>query len=271
MSIPKSDNGWIAIHRKIWDNPRSNDPDWMSVWIYILTQATHDPLESTFKGKNIMLQPGQFRTGRKKIARDTGVEESKVNRLLKRYESEQQIEQQKSNKGTIITIKNWNDYQHNEHQDKQQMNIKRTSTEHQMNTIQEGENERIKERDSVPRKHIDNATNRMSKSEVDDEFDRFWAEYPNKKAKLKARAKFRAALNASEDTPTPETLITAAKQYAKWCRHTGQEIGYIAHPTTWLNQGRWLDELDFNQNKPKQKPKPVDPDVARSQSLSGMI
>ena len=119
-------------------------------------------------------------------------------------------------------------------------------------------------------KHIDNATNRMSKSEVDDEFDRFWAEYPCKKAKLKARAKFAAALNASEDTPTPETLITGAEQYAKWCKVVGQEKEFIAHPTTWLNQGRWLDQLDFNQNQPKQK-KPVDPDVARSQSLSGMI
>ena len=132
-------------------------------------------------------------------------------------------------------------------------------------------NKANKENNNTPRKHIDNATNRMTKSEVDDEFDRFWAEYPNKKAKLKARAKFRAALNASEDTPTPETLITGAEQYAKWCRHTGQEVGFIAHPTTWLNQGRWLDELDFNQNKPKQKPKPVDPDVARSQSLSGIM
>lgn len=121
-----------------------------------------------------------------------------------------------------------------------------------------------------PRKHIDNSVNKLTKQQFDDAFNRFWEVYPERRGKKKAKAKFRAALNAAEDTPTPEKLISMAERYANWCRTTGKESRFIVLPATWLNQGRWDDELDFKQEKPQQQQKFADPDLAKSQSLSGM-
>lgn len=95
-------------------------------------------------GKRVKLQPGQFLTGRKFLAKKMGENESFVQRLLENLENEQQIEQQKSNKNRIITICNWQKYQNekpsNEQQNEQQVNNKRTTSEQQVNTYKKGKN-----------------------------------------------------------------------------------------------------------------------------------
>ena len=126
--------GWICLHRSIWDWPYSNDPEYLSVWIFILTSATHKGVDKVFKGDRVTLKPGQFITGRIEISKKTGVHESKVQRILKKLEIEQQIEQQKSTKNRLITVANWAQYQSTEQQSEQQMNNKRTTNEQQMNT-----------------------------------------------------------------------------------------------------------------------------------------
>ena len=124
-------NGYVKLHRKVLDNPVVfKDPDYWAVWIYLLLTATHSGCEVMFDGKRMKLAPGQLTTGRKVIAEKTKVSESKVQRILKTFEIEQQIEQRMSNKCRLISILNWHKYQISEHQNKQQVNNKRTTTEH---------------------------------------------------------------------------------------------------------------------------------------------
>lgn len=128
-------DGWIKLHRKILDNPIvCKDSDHIAVWTYLLLNATHKEYASVFKGIKIILQPGQLITGRKTIAEKFKISESKVQRILKSFENEQQIEQQNGNKNRLISILSWLDYQSSEQQDEQQLNNKRTSTEQQVNT-----------------------------------------------------------------------------------------------------------------------------------------
>jgi hypothetical protein len=91
-------------------------------------------VEKEFGGERIKLQPGQLITGRKKISSTLKVSESKVQRILKRFEIEQQIEQQSSNKNRLISILGWDKYQHVEQQNEQPVNNNRTTTEQQVNT-----------------------------------------------------------------------------------------------------------------------------------------
>lgn len=123
--------GWIKIHRKMLDNPIiCKDSDYLSVWIYLLLNATHKEIPALFKKKKILLQPGQLLTGRKSIANKLKISESKIYRIINDFKSEQQIEQQTSNQNSLITVLNWNRYQESEQQNKQQMNNKRTTSEH---------------------------------------------------------------------------------------------------------------------------------------------
>jgi hypothetical protein len=127
--------GWISLHRKILDNPIvCKNSDYFSVWCYLLLKATHKEREVLFKNEVITLKKGQLITGRKSIASKFNITESKVQRILKRLEIEQQIEQQTSTKNRLITVLNWEDYQESEQQIEQQVNNKRTTSEQQVNT-----------------------------------------------------------------------------------------------------------------------------------------
>ncbi|QBE95252.1 hypothetical protein PMF13cell1_00767 [Blautia producta] len=81
-----------------------------------------------------MLQPGQLITGRLKIAADLSVNESKVKRILNAFKTDQQIDQQASNKNSLITILNWESYQKSDQQTDQQMTSERPASDQQVTT-----------------------------------------------------------------------------------------------------------------------------------------
>ena len=123
------------------DNPVvCKDTDYLAVWMYLLLNATHKEMAVMFCGQKIMIHPGQLITGRKKIAEKFNISESKVQRILKTFESEQQIKQQNGNKNRLITVLNWSNYQQSEQQTEQQLNNKRTTTEQQLNTNKKEKN-----------------------------------------------------------------------------------------------------------------------------------
>lgn len=71
--------------------------------------------------------------------------------------------------------------------------------------------------------------------EAADGFERFWAEYPLKKAKDAARKAYpRASRRASL-----ETMLAAIARQRRWDQW---QRGIIPHAATWLNQSRWDDE-----------------------------
>lgn len=130
--------GWIKIHRKVLDNPVvCKDADHFAVWIYLLLEASHDQYDKLFGGNRITINPGQLITGRKIISQKLDINQSKVQRILKRFESEQQIEQQTSNVSRLISIINWSEYQKSEQRIEQQVNNERTTSEQRVNTLQE--------------------------------------------------------------------------------------------------------------------------------------
>lgn len=73
-------------------------------------------------------------------------------------------------------------------------------------------------------------------------FDNFWAAYPRKIGKLKAKASYIKALRLT----TEETIMKALVSWLPSVK--GTEEKYIPHPTTWLNQGRWDDEAPVEDN-----------------------
>jgi len=75
---------------------------------------------------------------------------------------------------------------------------------------------------------------------ADDDFEKFWDVVPRKVGRGQAEKAWRAALKGADAA----TIIAAMKRYAE--QRKGQEQQYTAHPSTWLNGKRWLDET----NKP---------------------
>lgn len=127
--------GWIKLHRKTLENPVvCKDSDYLSVWIYLLLNATHQEYDVMFKGKRITLQKGQLITGTISISKKMKVNKDKVQRILKSFENDKQITQQTSNKNRLISIINWNEYQDIDKQNDKQVINKCETTDKQLIT-----------------------------------------------------------------------------------------------------------------------------------------
>lgn len=71
---------------------------------------------------------------------------------------------------------------------------------------------------------------------VDAEFDEFWKFYPKKTGKLEAMKSWKKV------KPNLAQVLQALRwqvQSDQWTRNGGQ---YVPNPSTYINQGRWLDE-----------------------------
>lgn len=67
----------------------------------------------------------------------------------------------------------------------------------------------------------------------DASFDAFWTAYPRKVGRKAASKAYAKAVTEID----PDTLLIAARSYAQSV--DGSDPKFVAHPTTWLNQGRW--------------------------------
>ena len=83
-------------------------------------------------------------------------------------------------------------------------------------------------------------------------FEEFWQMYPRRVGRFAARTAFDKALKKT----TPEKLMAGCTKYALQCSTRATPENFIAHPTTWLNAGRWLD---------------FDPKPATSKPIDSMI
>ncbi|HUT85955.1 MAG TPA: hypothetical protein VMW66_03865 [Elusimicrobiales bacterium] len=223
--------GYIKIYRKILDNFIYLDSQAVHLWLHILLKANHAKKEFLFNGKKQILKSGQFILSRDKVSLETNINPSKVYRLLKILEREQLIEQQTNNHFTKITVLNYSKYQNNittiEHQNEQPVNNQRTTSEQPVNTNNNDKNDKNDKNDN---------------NKIDNDFEKFWSEYPKKVGKPKALVSFK---RQKPDMVKLLFALSKQKHSRQW-----QDYQFIPHPTTYLNQRRWEDSLTEYTNMP---------------------
>lgn len=69
-------------------------------------------------------------------------------------------------------------------------------------------------------------------------FDAFWSVYPKKTGKEAARKAFKKIPKSAHPLLVP--AVEAQKKSRQWMEDNGR---FIPNPATWLNQGRWDDEV----------------------------
>lgn len=129
--------GWILLHKKIWENPRFyKNYKATTIWLWLLTHCN---------------DKGIVTCGRQQIAEDCGVSESCVYRTLKNFSkfylnNDPILNIKPNNRFSTIHILKWSEMQRKVNTS---MNNDRTTSEQPVNTNKE---ERIK------KKNIDNTT-----------------------------------------------------------------------------------------------------------------
>lgn len=82
-------------------------------------------------------------------------------------------------------------------------------------------------------------------------FDEFWSIYPRRVAKQPALEAYLVAIRRGVD---PEAILHGLRAYAS--SRLGKDPEKTAHAATWLNAGRWTDEIEapppggYNDNRP---------------------
>lgn len=73
----------------------------------------------------------------------------------------------------------------------------------------------------------------------DNWFDLFWSAYPRRVAK---KAAFRALQAVRKNNEVEwERFLNSVQIFARSVR--GKDMQYVPHPATWINGGRWDDEI----------------------------
>ncbi len=76
-------------------------------------------------------------------------------------------------------------------------------------------------------------------------FESFWEQYPNKKAKKDAFKSWMKLKPTEELVSKILSALESHKKTSQWTKDNGQ---FVPYPATWLNKGRWEDEV-----KPEKK------------------
>lgn len=111
--------GYIKLYRKVTGSFVWTNSDMFKLWCLCLMKASHDGRKFLFNGQEVSLSSGQFVTGAYAIAKEfnEGVKRDKLIshrtlwRWLKKFESEEMLSIKSTSKYSVISIKNWSDYQ----------------------------------------------------------------------------------------------------------------------------------------------------------------
>jgi len=225
--------GYVPVWRKLKDSTFYRDSEAVHLWLHILFEAQHSEKKEWYKGKEIVLQEGQFTTGRKRLASETGISESKIQRLLKKFERCHMIEQQTNSANRLISIVNYKSHRIGE----QQTNNKRTIGEQQVNNRRTHSNNvnTLKNEEE-----LNNTTQNEFALEADDSeitflsFDEFYSMYDKKVDKKKAEFKYKT-VSESDRALIKEQLPLYVK--------STPEKQFRKSPLVYLNGEHWNDEI----------------------------
>lgn len=120
--------GWIKLHYKLLEWEWHDDPAMFSLWIHLLLLANYEDK----KWHGMVIERGKFVTSLVNLHLQTGLSIRQVRTCLSRLQESKQIECETTNKYTIVTICNFDDYQ-NRKGGQRQTNDNPTTNEGQSN------------------------------------------------------------------------------------------------------------------------------------------
>lgn len=94
---------------------------------------------------------------------------------------------------------------------------------------------------ALPGKPARTAKGSRSHQDITRLFDEFWTAYPKKRAKEGAMKAFAKRKPDRELLDQMLKAIETQRRSDDWVKDNGQ---FIPYPATWLNDGRWTDEVD---------------------------
>lgn len=103
--------GWASVHRSVIDHWVAAEPELFAVWVRLILEANFEDKKKMFNGSLIEIKRGQLVFGLNAFSAKSGVSVKKLRRHLDLLEKEGMIGRQKTNKFSLISITNYEQYQ----------------------------------------------------------------------------------------------------------------------------------------------------------------
>ena len=175
-------SGWIKLHRKINDNPvlkKSNVYSNFEAFIWLLLRANYDDAKVVIGSTIYKLKKGEMITSLKKLQKQFGWGNSRLNTFLKLLKDDGMIEYKSNTQLTLITISNFKDLQGIQTANKSQPTHKQITTKSQPNTNKKNKEEikKNKEQDFINQVLAEGIkTTPIVAPDIIDEFCNYWTE-----------------------------------------------------------------------------------------------
>ena len=278
-------DSFFKLDRKIFDSDIWTQPVELRLFVYLIGQARfkHEP-NTKYKNKGVVIKRGQYLRSYRKLQDDLEYIEnnalktyslSRIKTAIERLKNQDRIKTKNTQLGTLFTICNYAEYQRNYKEKNKGQNAEKTVSERSENGVRtesersengartESERSENNTKNGVRReKNVKNDKNvNKTSDEVDelarvkkdngryeypDDFEQIWEVYPRKINKKKAWIKWK---NRIKDNVQNETLLKAAKNYAKECEMQDTEKRYIKYPQTFLGSGGYWEEYENKKVK----------------------
>jgi len=234
------DTGWIKLHRKVIKWEWYSDGNTFRVFMHLLLTANYE--DSRYKG--YLIPRGSVVTGYPSLAKTLGISIQNVRTAFSHLKSTGEITVKSTGKFSVVTLIKYEDYQVNDSEltvkSTGNLTVNQQSTNSQLTTSKEIKKERSKEDKKILSESeiLENSETTSEQVSVTNKntaptFADFWDAYPRKTNKIVAERAWKK-LKSSEK-------FVALEKINDFCN--GKELQFVAHPSTYINQKRWEDEV----------------------------
>jgi len=203
---------WFKLYRKITDSLIFQNEKGLKIWVWCLCKAGYQEKEIIIGRQKIHLDKGQFLIGGIKAEETLKIARTTIYYWLKFLQDEKMVDIKKTNKYTVITILNWEQYQG--------VDIKSTS-----NVTSDGQQMDTNNKDKKEEKEYNNNIS----------FEIFWNLYDKKVGD-------RRKLEKKWDKLNEEEKLKALSHISKY-KIAQPDKQYRKNPETYLNNKSWNDEI----------------------------
>lgn len=106
--------GYALLHRKIKELPfYRTDSEAVHLWIHLILSANHAPASVSTEFGELLVNRGEFITGRNTLAAETGITGDRIKYLLNKFEKLSMISRISNKKFTRVSVTKYDDYQPN--------------------------------------------------------------------------------------------------------------------------------------------------------------
>ena len=136
--------GYIKIYRQLLNWEWYGDMPTKSLFLHCLLKANH----KAKKWQGVTIKAGSFVTSYKKLSIETGLTVQQVRTALNRLKSTCEITQQTTSRFTVISIKNWVEYQEDNTQSNKRITNNQQTNNKQITTTKNDKNDKNEKNDS---------------------------------------------------------------------------------------------------------------------------